>query len=70
MIVLLPASVVCPSSYAFVTCLILFVEQKLEKNEEAALLSWELYSKENYLQQQQCQQKQNTEQKIHNIANR
>lgn len=45
-------------------------ENKLEKNEEAALLSWEIYLKENYLQNQQCQQKQRTEQKIQDISNR
>uniref|UniRef100_A0A8C5T733 Transient receptor potential cation channel subfamily M member 2 n=1 Tax=Malurus cyaneus samueli TaxID=2593467 RepID=A0A8C5T733_9PASS len=36
-------------------------EEKLEKNEEAALLSWEMYLKESYLQHQQCQEKQNTD---------
>ncbi|XP_062988393.1 transient receptor potential cation channel subfamily M member 2 isoform X1 [Elgaria multicarinata webbii] len=46
------------------------LKQKLEKNEEAALLSWEMYMKENYLQVQQCQQKQNPEQKIQDIADR
>lgn len=45
-------------------------ENKLEKNEEAALLSWEIYLKENYLQNQQYQQKQRTEQKIQDISNR
>uniref|UniRef100_A0A8B9TIK5 Transient receptor potential cation channel subfamily M member 2 n=1 Tax=Anas platyrhynchos TaxID=8839 RepID=A0A8B9TIK5_ANAPL len=43
------------------------LKEKLEKNEEAALLSWEMYLKENYLQHQQCQEKQNTEQKIRDI---
>uniref|UniRef100_A0A672V7V2 Transient receptor potential cation channel subfamily M member 2 n=1 Tax=Strigops habroptila TaxID=2489341 RepID=A0A672V7V2_STRHB len=37
---------------------------KLEKNEEAALLSWEMYLKESYLQNQQCREKQNTEKKV------
>uniref|UniRef100_A0A6J0T728 Transient receptor potential cation channel subfamily M member 2 isoform X2 n=2 Tax=Pogona vitticeps TaxID=103695 RepID=A0A6J0T728_9SAUR len=46
------------------------LKEKLEKNEEAALLSWEMYMKENYLHIQQCQQKQNTEQKIQDIAER
>ncbi|KAJ7421358.1 Transient receptor potential cation channel subfamily M member 2 [Willisornis vidua] len=46
------------------------MEEKLEKNEEAALLSWEMYLKENYLQHQQCQEKQNTEQMIRDIAQR
>lgn len=45
-------------------------ENKLEKNEEAALLSWEIYLKENYLQNEQYQQKQRTEQKIQDISNR
>ena len=42
-----------------------WTENKLEKTEEAALLSWEIYLKENYLQEQQFQQKQRPEQKIH-----
>ncbi|OXB58661.1 hypothetical protein ASZ78_003628 [Callipepla squamata] len=46
------------------------LKEKLEKNEEAALLSWEMYLKENYLQHQQCQEKQSTEQKIRDIAQR
>uniref|UniRef100_A0A8C6NBL5 Transient receptor potential cation channel subfamily M member 2 n=1 Tax=Melopsittacus undulatus TaxID=13146 RepID=A0A8C6NBL5_MELUD len=46
------------------------LKEKLEKNEETALLSWEMYLKENYLQSQQCQEKQNTEQKIRDIAQR
>lgn len=45
-------------------------EKKLEKNEEAALLSWEMYLKENYLQNLQYQRKQNSEQKIQDIAER
>lgn len=45
-------------------------ENKLEKNEEAALLSWEIYLKENYLQNMQYQQKQRPEQKIQDISNR
>uniref|UniRef100_A0A8C8SFY4 Transient receptor potential cation channel subfamily M member 2 n=1 Tax=Pelusios castaneus TaxID=367368 RepID=A0A8C8SFY4_9SAUR len=44
------------------------LKEKLEKNEEAALLSWEMYLKESYLQHQQCQEKQNMEQKIRDIA--
>ncbi|KAM6258365.1 transient receptor potential cation channel subfamily M member 2 isoform 1-T2 [Porphyrio hochstetteri] len=46
------------------------LKEKLEKNEEAALLSWEMYLKENYLQHRQSQEKQNTEQKIRDIAQR
>ncbi|NWU97559.1 TRPM2 protein, partial [Upupa epops] len=46
------------------------LKEKLEKNEEAALLSWEMYLKENYLQHQQCQETQNTEKKIQDIAQR
>uniref|UniRef100_A0A8D0SPN2 Transient receptor potential cation channel subfamily M member 2 n=1 Tax=Sus scrofa TaxID=9823 RepID=A0A8D0SPN2_PIG len=43
-------------------------KSKLEKNEEAALLSWEMYLKENYLQDQQSQQKQRPEQKIQDTS--
>ncbi|XP_021567214.1 transient receptor potential cation channel subfamily M member 2 isoform X2 [Carlito syrichta] len=46
------------------------LKNKLEKNEEAALLSWEIYLKENYLQNQQYQQKQRPEQKIEDISNK
>ncbi|XP_053896501.1 transient receptor potential cation channel subfamily M member 2 isoform X3 [Malaclemys terrapin pileata] len=46
------------------------LKEKLEKNEEAALLSWEMYLKENYLQHQQCREKQNMEQKIRDVAQR
>ncbi|XP_035138986.3 transient receptor potential cation channel subfamily M member 2 isoform X6 [Callithrix jacchus] len=46
------------------------LKNKLEKNEEVALLSWELYLKENYLQHQQIQQKQRPEQKIEDIGNK
>ncbi|KAM7132576.1 transient receptor potential cation channel subfamily M member 2 isoform 3-T3 [Molossus nigricans] len=46
------------------------LKNKLEKNEEAALLSWEIYLKENYLQNQQYQQKQRPEQKIQDISSR
>ncbi|XP_066475364.1 transient receptor potential cation channel subfamily M member 2 isoform X1 [Tiliqua scincoides] len=46
------------------------LKKKLEKNEEAALLSWEMYMKENYLQNLQCQRKQSSEQKIQDIAER
>lgn len=45
-------------------------ENKLEKNEEAALLSWEIYLKENYLQEQQFQRKQRPEQKIQDISDK
>uniref|UniRef100_A0A670ZX39 Transient receptor potential cation channel subfamily M member 2 n=1 Tax=Pseudonaja textilis TaxID=8673 RepID=A0A670ZX39_PSETE len=43
------------------------LKKKFEKNEEAALLSWEMYLKENYLQLQQSQQKHTPEQKIHHF---
>ncbi|XP_039101414.1 transient receptor potential cation channel subfamily M member 2 isoform X1 [Hyaena hyaena] len=46
------------------------LKSKLEKNEEAALLSWEMYLKESYLQSQQHQQKQRPEQKIQDIGNK
>ncbi|XP_047702875.1 transient receptor potential cation channel subfamily M member 2 isoform X2 [Prionailurus viverrinus] len=46
------------------------LKSKLEKNEEAALLSWEIYLKESYLQNQQYQQKQRPEQKIQDIGNK
>ncbi|EMP42661.1 Transient receptor potential cation channel subfamily M member 2 [Chelonia mydas] len=46
------------------------LKEKLEKNEEAALLSWETYLKENYLQHQQCQEKQNMEQNIRDVVQR
>lgn len=45
-------------------------ESKLEKNEESALLSWETYLKDNYLQNQQCQHKQKPERQIQDIGNR
>ncbi|XP_068837675.1 transient receptor potential cation channel subfamily M member 2 isoform X2 [Capricornis sumatraensis] len=45
-------------------------KNKLEKNEEAALLSWEIYLKENYLQEQQLQQKQRPEQKIQDVSDK
>ncbi|XP_018424709.1 PREDICTED: transient receptor potential cation channel subfamily M member 2 [Nanorana parkeri] len=44
------------------------LKEKLEKNEEAALLSWETYLKENYLQHLQKQMKQSTEQKIRDTS--
>ncbi|KAB0398108.1 hypothetical protein E2I00_019756 [Balaenoptera physalus] len=46
------------------------LKNKLEKNEEAALLSWEIYLKENYLQDQQIQQKQRPEQKIQDVSDK
>lgn len=45
-------------------------KNKLEKTEEAALLSWEIYLKENYLQEQQFQQKQRPEQKIQDVSDK
>uniref|UniRef100_A0A8C5LER0 Transient receptor potential cation channel subfamily M member 2 n=1 Tax=Jaculus jaculus TaxID=51337 RepID=A0A8C5LER0_JACJA len=44
------------------------LKSKLEKNEEAVLLSWEIYLKENYLQNQQYQHHQRPEQKIQDIS--
>lgn len=46
----------------------MLTENKLEKNEEVALLTWELYLKENYLQNQQFQHRQWPEQKIQDIS--
>ncbi|XP_007945494.1 transient receptor potential cation channel subfamily M member 2 [Orycteropus afer afer] len=46
------------------------LKKKLEKNEEAALLSWEIYLKENYLHNQQYQLKQRPEQRIQDIGNK
>ncbi|XP_076975263.1 transient receptor potential cation channel subfamily M member 2 isoform X2 [Tamandua tetradactyla] len=46
------------------------LKNKLEKNEEAALLSWEMFLKENYLQNQQYQLKQRSNQKIPEISDR
>ncbi|XP_020835678.1 transient receptor potential cation channel subfamily M member 2 isoform X1 [Phascolarctos cinereus] len=46
------------------------LKKKLEKNEEATLLSWEIYLKENYLQSQQYQLKQRTDQKIEDMGNK
>lgn len=65
-----PPTTLSASLFLFLPYLIWAAEEKLEKNEEASLLSWEMYLKENYLQHQQCQKKQNTEQTIQEIANR
>uniref|UniRef100_A0A8C9PTY9 Transient receptor potential cation channel subfamily M member 2 n=1 Tax=Spermophilus dauricus TaxID=99837 RepID=A0A8C9PTY9_SPEDA len=46
------------------------LKNKLEKNEEAALLSWEMYLKENYLQNWQCQLQQQPEQRIQDISSK
>ncbi|XP_057553816.1 transient receptor potential cation channel subfamily M member 2 isoform X2 [Hippopotamus amphibius kiboko] len=46
------------------------LKNKLEKNEEAALLCWEIYLKENYLQDQQSLQKQRLQQKIQDVSDR
>ncbi|MBZ3871426.1 Transient receptor potential cation channel subfamily M member 2 [Sciurus carolinensis] len=46
------------------------LKNKLEKNEEAALLSWEIYLKENFLQNQQYQHHQQPEQKIRDISSK
>ncbi|XP_006876843.1 PREDICTED: transient receptor potential cation channel subfamily M member 2 [Chrysochloris asiatica] len=46
------------------------LKNKLEKNEEAALLSWEIYLKENYLHNQQYQLQQRPEQRIQDIGNK
>ncbi|CAH2306513.1 transient receptor potential cation channel subfamily M member 2 isoform X1, partial [Pelobates cultripes] len=44
------------------------LKEKLEKNEEAAILSWETYLKENYVQNLQHQLKLSTEQKIRDTS--
>ncbi|KAG8524954.1 Transient receptor potential cation channel subfamily M member 2, partial [Galemys pyrenaicus] len=44
------------------------LKNKLEKNEEATLLTWERYLKENYLQNEQHQQSQRPEQKIQDMS--
>ncbi|XP_019480571.1 PREDICTED: transient receptor potential cation channel subfamily M member 2 isoform X3 [Hipposideros armiger] len=46
------------------------LKNKLEKNEESVLLSWEMYLKESYLQSLQDQQRQRPEQKMQDISNR
>ncbi|XP_075399456.1 transient receptor potential cation channel subfamily M member 2 isoform X2 [Tenrec ecaudatus] len=46
------------------------LKNKLEKNEEAVLLSWESYLKENYLQNQQCQREQRPEQRIQDMGDK
>nr|XP_019601291.1 PREDICTED: transient receptor potential cation channel subfamily M member 2 isoform X2 [Rhinolophus sinicus] len=46
------------------------LKNKLEKNEEAVLLSWEMYLKESYLQSQQDQQRQRPERKMEDISHR
>lgn len=43
-------------------------ENRLEKNEEAALLSWETWLKETHLQGQQLLRAQSTEQKIQDVS--
>ncbi|KAM9304805.1 transient receptor potential cation channel subfamily M member 2 [Gastrophryne carolinensis] len=44
------------------------LKEKLERDEEAALLSWETFLKENYLQHLQKLKKQSTEQKIRDTS--
>ncbi|XP_036094011.1 transient receptor potential cation channel subfamily M member 2 isoform X3 [Rousettus aegyptiacus] len=46
------------------------LRNKLEEKEEAALLSWETYLKENYLQSLQSQQRQRPEHRIQHISDR
>ncbi|XP_034510616.1 transient receptor potential cation channel subfamily M member 2 isoform X5 [Ailuropoda melanoleuca] len=46
------------------------LKSKLEKNEEAVLLSWEVCLKDSYLQNRQFQRKQRPEQQIQDIGNR
>ncbi|XP_006898486.1 PREDICTED: transient receptor potential cation channel subfamily M member 2 [Elephantulus edwardii] len=46
------------------------LKNKLEENEEMALLSWEAYLKENYLQNQQYYLMQRSEQRIQDINNK
>uniref|UniRef100_A0A6I8SSM0 Transient receptor potential cation channel, subfamily M, member 2 n=1 Tax=Xenopus tropicalis TaxID=8364 RepID=A0A6I8SSM0_XENTR len=67
-----PPFILCSHMYLFIKQVILHepagrlkqLKEKLEKNEEAALLSWETYLKENYLQNYQHFQKQSTDQRI------
>ncbi|MEE6490342.1 hypothetical protein FKM82_015849 [Ascaphus truei] len=67
-----PPFILCNHLHLFIKRVILHepagrqkqLKEKLEKNEEVALLSWETYLKENYLQHLQHQLKQSTEQKI------
>uniref|UniRef100_A0A8C5Q425 Transient receptor potential cation channel subfamily M member 2 n=1 Tax=Leptobrachium leishanense TaxID=445787 RepID=A0A8C5Q425_9ANUR len=44
------------------------LKEKLEKNEEAAILSWETYLKENYVQNVQYRLRQSTEQRIRDTS--
>ncbi|XP_040297409.1 transient receptor potential cation channel subfamily M member 2 [Bufo bufo] len=44
------------------------LKEKLEKNEESTLLSWETFLKENYIHHLQKQMKQSTEQKIRDTS--
>ncbi|XP_051695884.2 transient receptor potential cation channel subfamily M member 2 isoform X1 [Oryctolagus cuniculus] len=46
------------------------LKKTLEKTEEAELLSWEMYLKENYLQSQQSQHRQSPEHRIQDISSR
>ncbi|XP_004696953.1 transient receptor potential cation channel subfamily M member 2 [Echinops telfairi] len=46
------------------------LKNKLEKSEEAALLSWEMYLKENYLHNQQYQREQSPEQRIRDLGDK
>lgn len=45
-------------------------ENKLEKSEEAALLSWETYLKEIYLQSLQSRQRQRLEHRVQHVSDR
>ncbi|XP_053568855.1 transient receptor potential cation channel subfamily M member 2 [Bombina bombina] len=71
-----PPFILCNHLHMFVKQVILHkpagrqmqLKEKLEKNEEAALLSWENYLKENYLQHIHYQLKQSTEQKIRDTS--
>ncbi|XP_066433176.1 transient receptor potential cation channel subfamily M member 2 [Eleutherodactylus coqui] len=46
------------------------LKEKLEQNEEAAILSWETFLKENYLQHLRNQMKQSTEHKIRDTSDK
>ncbi|XP_041432693.1 transient receptor potential cation channel subfamily M member 2 isoform X2 [Xenopus laevis] len=67
-----PPFILCSHMYLFIKQVILHepagrqkqLKEKLEKNEETALISWETYLKENYLQNHQHLQKQSTDQRI------
>ncbi|KAG8432778.1 hypothetical protein GDO86_017135 [Hymenochirus boettgeri] len=71
-----PPFILCSHVHLFIKQVVLHepsgrqkhLKEKLEKNEEAALLTWETYLKENYLQNCQHLLKQSTDQKIKDTA--